>query len=122
MKSLNAVSTRTVKMKPPKYAKSVTVQAPETGVNSIKVTAVYKGNQVKDESITVTLTEDGQSHTFPEKTEDMGTWFAVMPIHIIKGEIGENEFQASPGDYCDGVEAHLKFTLHHQPDHIRLAQ
>ena len=44
-------------MRPPKYAKSVTVQAPEQGVTTIQVTAVYKGNQVEDEVVTVKLTE-----------------------------------------------------------------
>ena len=111
-------------MRPPKYAKSVTVQAPESDVSSVQVTAVYKGNQVEDESITITLTENGQSHTFPEKTEDMGSWTAVRPIHLIKGHIGEGEkhFEAKPEDHCSGVVAHMKFTLHHDAEHIKLAK
>merc|ERR1712001_288473 len=105
-------------LRPPKYAKSVTVQAPDQGVTTIQVTAVYKGNKVEDEAVTVTLTENGQSHTFPEKTEDMGTWQAVRPIHLIKGELGEQKekvFEAKPEDHCSGVVAHMKFSLHHEP-------
>ena len=108
-------------MKPPKYTKSVTVQAPESGVTSIQVTAVYKGNKAEDEIVTITLTENGQSHTFAEKTEDMGTWTAVRPILLIKGQLGEGEkkvFEAKPEDHCSGVVAHMKFSLHHGPGHI----
>ena len=76
-------------MKPPKYAKSVTVQAPENGVTLVQLTAIYKGNEKDDETVTVTLTKEGESHTFPEKTEDMGSWTAVRPIHVIKGQIGD---------------------------------
>ena len=110
-------------MKPPKYAKSVTVTAPETGVSSIEVTAVYKGNKAEDEAVSITLTENGQSHTFPEKTEDMGTWTAVRPIHIVKGAIGEGKtFEAQPADHCNGVVANMKFTLHHKPGHIKFSE
>ena len=110
-------------MKPPKYAKSVTVTAPESGVSTIEVTAVYKGNKAEDEAVSVTLTENGQSHTFPEKTEDMGTWTAVRPIHIIKGAIGEGKrFEAQPAEHCNGVVANMKFTLHHEPGHIKFSE
>ena len=110
-------------MKPPKYAKSVTVTAPESGVTSIEVTAVYKGNKAEDEAVSVTLTENGQSHTFPEKTEDMGTWTAVRPIHIVKGAIGEGKtFEAQPADHCNGVVANMKFTLHHESGHIKFSE
>ena len=51
-------------MKPPKYAKSVTVQAPENGVTLVQLTAIYKGNESDDETVTVTLTKDGESHTW----------------------------------------------------------
>ena len=111
-------------VKPPKYAKSVTVTAPDDGVTYIKVTAVYKGNKAEDEAVTITLIENGQSHTFPEKTEDMGTWTAVRPIHVVKGVIGEGEktFEAQPADHCNGVVANMKFTLHHEPGHIKLSE
>ena len=110
-------------MRPPKYAKSVTVTAPDNGVASIEVIAVYKGQKLEDESVSVTLTENGQSHTFPEKTEDMGTWTAVRPIHVIKGVIGEGKsFEAKPEDHCNGVVAHMKFTLHHEPGHIKYSE
>ena len=114
---------RNMNMRPPKYTKSVTVQAPENGVTSIQVTAVYKGNQVENEVVTVTLTENGQSHTFAEKTEDMGTWTAVRPILLIKGQLGEGkEFEAKPEDHCSGVVAHMKFSLHHEPEHIHFME
>ena len=112
-------------MKPPKYAKSVTVQAPENGVSLVQLTAIYKGNEKDDETVTVTLTKDGESHTFPEKTEDMGSWTAVRPIHVIKGQIGDEGgkiFEVKPEDHCTGVVGHLKFTLHHEGEHIQVAK
>ena len=107
---------------PPKYAKSITVKAPEDGVTAIKVTAVYKGNKVEDEHVTVTLTGNGQSHTFPEMTENMGTWTAVRPIHLIKGEIGDGgkQFETRPEEHCNGIVVNLAYSLHHEGDHIKL--
>ena len=110
-------------IRPPKYAKSVTVKAPENGVTLVKVTAIYKGNKVEDEVVTVTLTQDGQLHTFPEMTENMGTWTAVRPIHTIKGSIGEGQdkvFETRPEEHCNGVVSNLEFSLHHEPEHIKL--
>lgn len=109
-----------------KYAKSVTVKAPETGVSTIQLTAVYQGNTVEDESVSVTLTQ-GQSYTFPEKTEYMGsqhwgTWTSVRPIHIIRGTIngGGTVFEANPKEYCNEVVDNLEFNIHHEPHHLHL--
>ena len=49
-----------------KYAKSITVKAPESGVTSVKLTAVYKGKLCDDEERSVTLTQNGQSHYLPK--------------------------------------------------------
>ena len=112
-----------------KYAKSITVKAPETGVTSVRLTAVYKGNLCNDEKVTVTMTENGQTHTFPEKTElhaaqTWGKWTAVRPIHKVEGTItnrtGEHHFELKPADYCDGVLPNLAFSLHHDPEHVKM--
>lgn len=113
-----------------KYAKSITVKAPESGVSfPIEVTAVYKGNTVEDESVSVTLTQNGQSHTFPKRTEYMGTqhwgtWTSDMPIHIIKGTINGTGkvFEAKPKEYCNDVVQNLEFIIEpeHEPEHIKM--
>ena len=108
---------------PPNYVKSVTVTAPKTGVTYIQITATYTGKNVEDESISITLTQNGQSHTFPEMTEYYGYLEAVRPIHVIKGIIGEKEgkvFEIKPEEHCSGVVANLAFSLHHEPEHIKL--
>ena len=108
-------------MLPPKYAKTVTVNLSEN-VASANITAVYKGKQVADEEVTVIL-YSGQSHTFPEKTECMGSWTAAKPIHIIKGKIEEDDsktFEQNTEEHCKGIEPNLAFMLHHEPNHIKL--
>lgn len=123
-----------VPIKHEKCAKSITIKAPESGVSSIQVTALYKGQLVEDESVTITLTQNGQSHTFPEMTEYMGstmgriwgqhggTWASAMPIDKIKVTInGEGKvFEANPKEYCNDVVQNLAFSLHHEPEHIKM--
>ena len=43
----------------------------------------YKKPDGEDIVETVSLTV-GQSHTFPEKTQNMGTWDAVCFIHTVR--------------------------------------
>ena len=113
-----------------KYAKSITVKAPENGVTSVKLTAVYKGNLCDDEKVNVTLTQNGQSYTFPEMTEYIasqhwGTWTAIRPIHLLKGTItngkGEGKsFEVNPKDYCNQVIPNLEFSLHHELQPVKM--
>ena len=112
-----------------KYAKSITVKAPESGVTSVKLTAVYKGKLCDDEERSVTLTQNGQSHTFPKLTEYIGaqhwgTWTSDRPIHVLKGTItngkGEHQFEIKPTEYCNEVIQNLAFSLHHEPEHVKM--
>ena len=68
-------------MKPPKYAKSVTVTAPDDGVTSIKVTAVYKGNKAEDEAVTITLIEKFVKNGFCVFTQK-NTNFFCTPCYV----------------------------------------
>ena len=113
-----------------KYAKSITVKAPENGVTSVKLTAVYKGNLCDDEKVNVTLTQNGQTYTFPEMTEYIaaqhwGTWTSIRPIHLLKGTItngkGEGKsFEVIPKDYCNQVIPNLEFSLHHEHQPVKM--
>ena len=113
-----------------KYAKSISVKAPEKGVTSVKLTAVYKGNLCDDEERTITLTQNGQSYTFPKLTEyigahgQMNTWTSDRPIHVLKGTItngkGEHKFEVKPNEYCTEVIPNLSFSLHHEPEHVKM--
>ena len=105
-----------------RYAKSVTVKAPEQGISSIRLTAIYKGHFTDEEKVTVTLTKRGQTHTFPEKTEyisaQYGSWTSTRPIHIIKGSIfngkGEGKcFELKPMECCKDVVDNIVFNLNH---------
>ena len=106
-----------------RYAKSVTIKVPENGISSVRLTAIYKGNFCDDEKATVRLSEiDGQTHTFPEKTEyisaQYGSWTSTMPIHTIKGTIyngiGESKsFELNPMESCNEVVDNIAFNLDH---------
>jgi len=96
-------------MLPPKYTKTVTVVA---NGGSAKVTAKYSGSQGEEE-VTVDLNQD-QTHTFPEKSEDMGTWTAVKKITHIHGNVAGNPFTQSIEEHCDGVQGNVHYSLHPQ--------
>ena len=103
-----------------RYAKSVTIKAPEKGIASVHLTAIYKGNFGDDEKSTVTLNKNGQIHTFPEQTEyisaQSGSWTSTRPIHTIKGIIyngkGEGKsFELKPMESCNDVVHNIAFNL-----------
>ena len=71
-----------LKMLPPKYTKTVTVTAHDTPANII---VRYASNKGEETEVEVELGE-GESHTFEEKTEDMGSWQAVRKILSVKYE------------------------------------
>ena len=68
-------------MLPPKYTKTVTVTAHDT---AITVSARYGSSKVEDETVVEVELGHGESHTFEEKSEDMGTWQAVRKILSVK--------------------------------------
>ena len=68
-------------MLPPRYTKTVTVTAHDT---AITVSARYGSSKEEDETVVEVALGQGESHTFEEKTEDMGTWQAVRKILNIK--------------------------------------
>ena len=105
-----------------RYAKSVTIKTSANGLSPVHLTAIYKGNFCDDEKVTITLTEKGQTHTFPEKTEyisaQYGCWTTTMPIHTIKGTIynfkGDGKcFELKPMESCNDVVDNIAFTLEH---------
>lgn len=94
-------------MLPPNYTKSVTVVAKD---GLVEVTATYEG-QNGNEEVTVTLEVD-QSHTFPEKTEDMGSWTAVKKIIFLSGTSGGLPFRQDMEQHCEGIHNNLEFSVH----------
>ena len=68
-------------MLPPRYTKSVTVTAVDSNYS---ISALYSTNKEEEEQWEKVELEQGQSHTFEKKTEDMGTWVAVRKILSIK--------------------------------------
>ena len=68
-------------MLPPKYARSVTVTAEDT---DITITARYGASKEEDETEVVKELKEGETHTFEEKSEDMGTWQMVRKILSLK--------------------------------------
>ena len=71
-----------VTMLPPKYTKSVKITAHD---KPIKVVATYASPKEGQEDLLEEMTiVAGESHTFPEKSENMGTWNAVRKITHIR--------------------------------------
>ena len=66
-------------MLPPRYTKSVTVTAVDSNYT---ISALYSTNKEEEEQWD--KVEQGESHTFEKKIEDMGTWTAVRKILSIK--------------------------------------
>jgi len=94
-------------MLPPKYTKTLTVVAKDGPAD---VTAKYSGNQGEEE-VSVQLQAE-QSHTFPEKSEDMGTWTAVKKIVRISGTAGGKPFSQEVEEHCEGVHGNIQFSVH----------
>merc|ERR1712105_504897 len=92
----------------PRYVKSVTVTAHDT---DITVSAHYTGHKGEYTVETVSLVV-GESHTFPEKIEDMGSWTAVCMIHTLRGTAGEESFVKTCEEDCGGIEKHIGYTVH----------
>ena len=112
-----------------RYAKSVTIKAPEKGISSVRLTAIYKGNFCDDEKAMATLNQDGQTHTFHEKTEyisaQSGSWTSTMPIHVIKGTIynvkgEEKSFELKPMESCTEVVQNIEFNLDHSRNPVEM--
>ena len=54
------------------------------------------------------------SHTFPERTENMGTWTAVRKIRHLRANIAGAEFEKHVEEDCEGVHANLHYTVHNE--------
>ena len=65
----------------PKYTKSVTVTAEDT---DITITARYGASKEEDEVEVVKELKEGETHTFEEKSEDMGSYRSIMRILSVR--------------------------------------
>ena len=65
----------------PKYTKSVTVTAEDT---DITITARYGASKEEDEVEVVKEMKEGETHTFEEKSEDMGSYRSIMRILSVR--------------------------------------
>ena len=54
----------------------------------------------------------GGSHTFPERTENMGTWTAVRKIRHLRANIAGEQFEKHLEEDCEGVHANLHYTVY----------
>ena len=53
----------------------------------------------------------GQSHTFPERQEQVGSATFVMPIDHVSGSVGSNTFSIDVPDFAEGIEVNLHFLI-----------
>ena len=53
----------------------------------------------------------GQSHTFPERQEQVGSATFVMPIDHVSGSVGSNTFSIDVPEYAMGIEVNLHFLI-----------
>ena len=67
----------------PEYTRSVSVTSVDT---AITITARYDSSNQEDEILDVKVLEVGESYTFGEKSEDMGTWQKVRQILSVRYE------------------------------------
>ena len=74
-------SSQSSTMLPPKYTRSVTVTAEDT---AITITVRYGASKEEDEIVEVEEMGEGETHTFEEKSEDMGSWQNVRKIISIR--------------------------------------
>lgn len=54
----------------------------------------------------------GDSHTFPERTENMGSWTAVRKISHLRAEVEGEKFEKVVEEDCEGVHGNLHYTVH----------
>jgi len=99
----------TVLAQEPRYAKTVTVTAKDPYTAS-DVTAVYS-SQIADEDVSLLTLSPGQSHTFPERQEQVGSATFVMPIDHVSGSVGSNTFSIDVPEYAMGIEVNLHFLI-----------
>jgi len=66
--------------------------------------------------------DDGGSHTFKERSEDMGSWQAVRKVLTIeaKGEGEEDLWSRDCEGDCQGVHGVLHYTVHPTEKEFRL--
>ena len=56
----------------------------------------------------------GSSHTFPERTANMGTWTAVRKIRHLRANIAGEEFEKHVEEDCEGVHSNIHYTVHQE--------
>merc|ERR1711872_645842 len=100
--------TQILTMLPPKYTKTVTVTAHDTPAT---ISVVYDSNK-EDKTVVEVELAQGESHTFEEKTEDMGSWQAVRKILTVRGKINDAEFEKTCEYDCEGIHSNIHYTVH----------
>jgi len=75
-----------------------------------------------EDEIEVIELDDGGSHTFKERSEDMGSWQAVRKVLTIeaKGEGEEDLWSRDCEGDCQGVHGVLHYTVHPTEKEFRL--
>merc|ERR1712114_94370 len=99
-------------MLPPKYTKSVTVTAEDGKFILIARFGTNKEDEEEEEERVEV--EQGESHTFKERSQDHGTWQSVRKVLSIRAEDGELLFERLCEEDCTGVHAEIQYTVHAQ--------
>ena len=68
-------------MLPPRYTRSVTVTASDT---PLTITVRYAANKEGEEEVVVKEVGEGETVTFDEKSEDMGSWQQVRKVVSVR--------------------------------------
>merc|ERR1711936_153552 len=92
----------TTVMLPPKYTKTVTVTAKDSS------------NKEGEETWVEVELGPGESHTWEEKSEDMGTWQAVRKILTVKCQVNGEEFEKICEEDCEGIHGNIHYTAHRE--------
>ena len=56
----------------------------------------------------------GDSHTFQERSENMGTWTAVRKIRHLSANIEGATFEKHVEEDCEGIHANIHYTVHRE--------
>merc|ERR1712098_844854 len=103
----------------PKYTRSVTATAEDGRGILIARFGTNKEDEEEEERVEV---EQGESHTFKERSQDHGTWQSVRKVLSIRAENEDGEllFERLCEEDCTGVHAEIQYTVHAQEQEFRL--
>merc|ERR1712112_728833 len=106
-------------MLPPKYTKSVTVTAQD---GKVILTARFGTNKEEEEEEERVEVNQGESHTFKERSQDHGTWQSVRKVVSVRAETegGEVLFERACEEDCSGVHGEIHYTVHNQEKEFRV--